>query len=147
MPRHSDPTSLEITGFGDAVRLALALDGALGAAIAAAACDHSGRALYAELAEVDASVSGGLGRSLALDDVLERVRACAIADPRVASVLLVSGGHRSVDIPCEDDLVVFRHLRRELSGLGVELVDWVQTDGRTVRSLDLTDGVGGWATS
>jgi hypothetical protein len=53
-------------------------------------------------------------------------------------IILISGDAQRVRKVREDDVWCFQELRTQLAEVGFDLVDWIQTDGRELRSLSVT---------
>jgi len=53
-------------------------------------------------------------------------------------VVLLSGGGAPLRDAREDDIRMYQTLREALDVDGIELVDWIQTDGDDIRSLTFT---------
>ena len=73
---------------------------------------------------------------------------CALASGahrRPDRIILYSAVRRSVaDELREADIELLRRARARFAGAGVRVVDWLQCDGKVVRSIDLASDGTGW---
>ena len=126
---------LTIDGFFDAAALAIELHDLFGRYATAVALASDGAVVdltvfTEEHAEVDAA--------------LDWAHCLVVHDHRVERLLLLSSTTADLEILAEQDLADYRHAREVFGTWDVEVVDWLQTDGDTVRSMG-SSGVGGWA--
>jgi hypothetical protein len=75
----------------------------------------------------------------AIDDLIVAGAGLAASHARARRALLLSGGQSPVDEIVEAELERWRGYRRRFSDVGVELVDWLASDGENIRSYSITD--------
>ncbi len=122
----ADNTS--IITFRDALGLAMELADDYAFVNAAAIVDHGGNL-------VDLIVAEGIGRTI--DPVIGWL--CEPPPPRnrgrpIAQTLVVSVRPFEADVVREQDLRLYRSARWTLAAAGIELIDWIETDGDLFRS-------------
>jgi len=138
MPRNKSPRpSLEgivIQSLDDAIDVAYAMKDEHGRALAAATVDGDGavRALkvFARQCTIKCAIHW-LGRE-------------ASTDPTARRAFLFSSTTRCVAEVNDVDLDAYRQAVRQLSRRDLEVADWIQFDGRHVRSLSRTVGIDPW---
>jgi hypothetical protein len=122
-------TDFDLFSEHDAAELALTLHHRhLGHFAAAAELDPTGRCLRVAVHDEPWS---------SIETALDAARAAIAADDRITAIALASSAE--LDAPggrvAPDDVLRFDVAERELADLGVELIDWVQTNGIDTVSL------------
>jgi hypothetical protein len=133
----SSEDPLAIRSFGDAVAEAIVIQEHFGYGHAAAILDDDGVVL--DLAAFTA-------KRHSIDDALDWANCMVLNEPRTTRMVLLSAVRKRVRELREADLDILRRARAVFGEQGVEIVDWIQTDGKDIRSLALTAGVGAWST-
>jgi hypothetical protein len=118
-----------IRSFADSLAALLGLEERLGHVHAVMLLDGGGR-IVDGLAVIP---------PLAIDELVVAGAGLAADHARARRALLLSGGQSPVDQIVEDELDRWRRYRRRFSDVGVELVDWLASDGENIRSYAITD--------
>jgi len=125
---------LTIDGFLDAAALALELHDLFGRYATAVGLSADGT-VYDLTVFTDDRAS--------FDAALDWAHCLVVGDPRVTRLVLMSSTASDLEILAEIDLDDYRAARDTFRTWDVEILDWLQTDGDTVRSMCLSEG-GDW---
>ncbi len=130
--------TIRIRGFDDALAAAAALYDRFHHCHAAALLDDDG-------VVVDLTPFTSIRQSI--DDPLDWAHCMVLNKPRVTRLVLLSAQPGGVDQVQEAHLHTLRVAREVFGREGVEVLDWVQTDGVDIRSLAITAGLRTWGGS
>jgi hypothetical protein len=119
-----------INQFADAVSTAVGLDALYGRFAAAALLDDDDGTIL--------DMRPFTGEATCVVCALEWALGVADGWHSAHRVVLLSGGGGSIRDVREDDIRMYQNLREALDAHGVELLDWIQTDGDQIRSLTFT---------
>jgi hypothetical protein len=118
-----------INHFADAVCAAVGLHQLYDRFAAAALLDDDGTILdMRPFAGDDACVACAVERALTVASDWHSAQ----------QIVLLSGAPHSLRDAREDDIRLYQGLRDDIAAEGMELLDWIQTDGADVRSLTFT---------
>ncbi|MGQ0802620.1 MAG: hypothetical protein ACT4PI_01970 [Actinomycetota bacterium] len=120
---------LVIKGFADAVGAAMGIKDRFGHGHGAALLDDDGVVLDLTLFTADEHT---------VDTALGWAYCFVLNHPHTRRLVLLSAVRDSVRTPREDVLAVLRRARDEFAHCGVEIVDWIQSDGDDIRSVAFT---------
>jgi hypothetical protein len=126
---------LVIKGFADAVGAAMGIQDRFGHGHGAAMLDDDGVVLDLTLFTADEHT---------VDTALGWAYCFVLNHPHARRLVLLSAVRDSVRTPNEDDLAVLRRARAEFAHCGVEIVDWIQSDGDDIRSIAFTTDRHAW---
>jgi hypothetical protein len=129
---------LFIRTFEDAVAAVLGIRDRFGAGHGVAVLDLTGRV-------IDLTVFTGEDHTI--DTALDWASCVTLNDPLASRMVLLSAVGWGLRPVREADLELLRLARRVFGEDGVEVVDWVQTDGEDIRSLAFTLEPGAWGTA
>ena len=129
---------LVIHGFGDAVGAATGIRDRFEHGHGAAMLDEHGVVLDLTLFTADEHT---------VDTALGWAYCFVLNHPQTRRVVLLSAVRASVRTPREDDLAILRRARKEFAHCGVEIVDWIQSDGDDIRSLAFTADHDAWGSA
>lgn len=118
-----------IRSFSDALAALLGLERRFGQMHAVMLLDTDGRVIDAV----------ALTAPRSLDEAVSLGTTLAGGHDRVRRALLLSGGAASVEQIVEAEIERWRRFRDLFSDVGVELVDWLASDGDNIRSYAITD--------
>jgi hypothetical protein len=124
--RHRHPS---IRSFTDSLAAVIGLEARFGRVHAVMLLDEAGRV-------VDGLALTGSHRS---PDEAVAAGALLAASGGSRRVLLLSCGEESVEQIVESTIEAWRRFRRVFADVGVELVDWLASDGESIRSYAITD--------
>lgn len=127
--------TIHIQGFADALVAAGGLYARFHHCHAAALLDDDGAVL-------DLTAFASARHSI--DDSLDWARCMVLNEPRATRLVLLSVLRDGVEEVQEAHLATFRQAREVFGGDGVEILDWIQTDGEQFRSLAFTAGLHTW---
>lgn len=103
---------------------------------------HAAAALTADGTLVDLTVFSEPFQTVY--DALFYAHGLILFDPTVTRLILLSALQRNVGNLMERDVEILRGAQRLFGDCDVEILDWVQTDGKNVRSIALTTEQGPW---
>lgn len=125
---------LTIDGFFDAAALAIELHDLFGTYATAVGLGADGTVLDLTVFTDDRA---------SFDAALDWAHCLVVGDARIQRIVLMSSTAADLDVLAETDLDDYRAARDTFRTWDVEILDWLQTDGDTVRSMRLSEG-GEW---